>query len=229
MISEGDLEVCRNLTRMAASVCEACRAVTVQKSAVAVGPGLLDLLLKSAAHPSVDVSGIALDALAEKVSAEKVMVHKLLPILQGRAIIPHLFRDKGCPSIRVENLPGYDGYDSFQLFRNTSLTDCLKACYSTHPEIYMTSCVAAIEEFCQTDASPQVSFHLEAALFCISTIAEAAIHRDMTGYLTNCTKALARRGPSLDKNPFTLAQACHFIETVRPVSCNSLPYSARNV
>jgi hypothetical protein len=199
---------------MGASICGACRTVTAQQSPVMIGPGLLDLLLKSAAHPSVDVSGIALDALTEEVSSETGLVHKLLPILQGRAITPHTFIDSLVPSIRLENQPESDGYNSFDLFRTTSLADCLIACFQAQPEIYMTSCVAAIDEFCQPTASPRVSFHLEAALFCVGIVAETAGHRDMSEYLVNCTGALVRRGPSLDSNPLTLAQACRFISKV---------------
>jgi hypothetical protein len=211
----GDLEVCRNLARMGASICEACKAVTTLKSPVAIGPGLLDLLLKGAAHPSVDVSGIALEALTEEVSSETGLVHKLLPILQGRAITPHVFHNHQVPSIRLENQPDYGGYDAFDHFRTTSLADCLKACFLAQPEVYMTSCVAAIEEFCRPDASPNVSFHLEAALFCVGTVAEVAADSDMTEYLEECNSALSRRGPSMDSNPLTLSQACRFVQKVR--------------
>lgn len=189
--------------------------MTAQKLTVTIGPGILDLLLKAAAHPSTDVSGIALGALTEEVSSETGLVHKLLPILQGRAIAPHCFDGKQVPSLRMENQSEFGVFDSFDHFRTTSLADCLDACFKAMPEMYMTSCVAAIEEFCQPDASPQVSFHLEAALFCIGIVSEAAVHHDMTEYLMECTGALARRGPSLDTNPLTLAQACRFIAKVR--------------
>ena len=222
-LSLGDVEVCRNLTRIAASVCEACHALTSRKATVTIGPGTLDLLLKSAAHPSTDVSGIALGALTEEVSSDTGLVHKLLPILQGRAIAPHSFDDKQVPCIRTEIQSEYGGFDSFDHFRTTSLGDCLEACFNAMPEMYMTSCVAAIEEFCQPDASPLVSFHLEAALFCIGIVSAAAVHRDMTGYLSEFTGSLARRGPSMETNPLTLAQACRVIEKVRCRACMQFP------
>ena len=95
----GDLEVCRNLARMGASICDACHAVSTESRPVKIGPGLLDLLLKAAAHQSTDISGIALEVLQDELSAETGLSHQLLPILQGRAITPHTFVDGDVPSL----------------------------------------------------------------------------------------------------------------------------------
>jgi hypothetical protein len=217
---------------MAASVCDACRGVSTEARPVKIGPGLLDLLLKAASHPSVDISGIALEALAEEVSAETGLVHQLLPILQGRAITPHKFVDSQTPSLLPEN--GADGFTAFDQFRNTALLECLQVCWKVQPQMYLTSCAAAIEEFCREGSSAQVSFHLEAALFCVGAVAEqeeALRNSSSTGmdqsdaaaaaaagsltHLGNCMTALSSKPQSLLSNPLTLAQACRFVGKVR--------------
>ena len=217
--STGDVEVCRNLARMGASICDACRGVATDgRRLVQMGPGLLDLLLKSAAHPSVDISGIALDVLAEEVSSETGLVHQLLPILQGRAITPHQFVHGQTPSLKPQDGSDaeWEGVDGFWTFRDTSLKDCLQACYNVRPDMYFSSCVAAIEEFCSPQASRQVSFHLEAALFCIGAVSEAASKTEsLAGNMERCATALALKPESLTSNPLTLAQACRFVSKVR--------------
>lgn len=238
----GDLEVCRNLVRMGAAIAQACHATTTTTTSggtIPMGPGLMELLLQAAAHPSVDVSGIALEVLEGQVVGKgddgAGLVHQLLPILQGRAIAAHSFPTTTTSSIRPslipEDLPEYNGYLAFDLFRRTCLTDCLLACYRAQPDVYMTSCMAAIEEFCTPQATLQVSFHLEAALFCVGAVCsevvpavmkadvnsetEASSSTSLKDALTKCTLALSKRGPSLEANPLTLAQACCFLQKVR--------------
>ncbi len=211
----GDIDICRNLTRMGASICNSCRVISNEARPVKIGPGLLDLLLKSAAHPSTDISGIALDVLREEVSSETGLVHQLLPILQGRAITPHTFLDGDVPSLFPCDQSEFEGYESFNRFRETSLTECLQACLEAQPEIYMSSCVSAIEEFCRPQGSHQVSFHLEAALFCITAISYAAKIENMSMHITKCVSAFASKPASLTSNPLTLSQACRFIHKVR--------------
>lgn len=239
----GDDEVCRNLARMAASICDACRGVSTEGRPVKIGPGLLELLLKAAAHPSADISGIALEVLTEEISSETGLVHQLLPILQGRAITPHKFTndDDGqmiIPSIQPQS--GCDGFTGFDQFRNTTLTECLQACWQVQPKIYLSSCAAAIDEFCRS-ASIQVSFHLEAALFCMNAVAieQALFLSSRSGsrsgggdptsdmmmmvspYLGECMAALSTKPASLMSNPLTLAQACRFVDKVCTHICGN--------
>jgi hypothetical protein len=218
-LKTGDLEVCRNLARMGASICDACHAVSTEARPVKIGPGLLDLLLKAAAHPSTDISGIALEVLQDELSSENGLFHQLLPILQGRAITTHSFVNGDVQSLIPPDDPlDFEGYEAFHLYRETSLTDCLQACWETQPEIYMSSCVSAIEEFSRPQASHHLSFHLEAALFCISAIEQPADKKapgDMAQYITKCIAAFALKPASLTSNPLTLSQACKFIHKVK--------------
>ena len=233
-LSLGDEDVCRNLARMAASIGDASRgsSSTEVRPVVPMRPGLLDLLLKAAAHPSVGISAIALEVLTKEVSAENGLVHQLLPILQGRAITPHRFSSgddgQSIPSI----LPDENGSDmgigssscftAFEQFRETALKECLQACWQVQPKSYLSSCAAAIEEFCRSESSTvQMSFHLEAALFCFVAVAEHPMMTDqrnsmVSSYLRECMAALSIKPASLVSNPLTLVQACRFVEKVRP-------------
>ena len=149
-------------------------------------------------------------------------------------------------------------FDEFIQFRETVLTDSLIACYGIHSEYYLASCTAAIEEFCcgskdnsddseiagtadTENAEQQTSFHLEAALFCITAVAEQVLPSifantgnsnvsnstvatsipddnfqsvNASTYLLRCTTALAKKSRSL-YNPLTMAQACRFVHKVR--------------
>lgn len=236
-LSLGDEDVCRNLARMAASIGDASRgsSSTEVRPVVPMRPGLLDLLLKAAAHPSVGISAIALEVLTKEVSAETGLVHQLLPILQGRAITPHRFTSgddgQSIPSI----IPDDNGSDmgigssssssssfiDFEQFRETALKGCLQACWLAQPERYLSSCAAAVEEFCRSQSnSVHMSFHLEAALFCFVAVAEHSMvneqrNTNIASYLRECMAALSIKPASLVSNPLTLVQACRFVEKVR--------------
>lgn len=216
----GDHGVCRNLARIGASVCDACGMVDAEGNTQKVGHGLLDLLLKAASHPSYDISGIGLEALAKRVSSETGIVHQLLPILQGRAIAPHHFVTGNIPTLG-SNDPSFEvDFGEFEAFRDTVLAECLVACCKAQMETYMASCTAAVEEFCGPGANGHVSFHLEAALFCIGAVAEEEGNETgeaatvFSSHLIKCLAALSSKPDSLLSNPLTLARACCFIQKV---------------
>lgn len=190
---------------MAASVASACHSIKSEEhGSVPIGAGLLDLLLKAAAHPSVETSAIALEVLKDEVSSATGLVHQVLPILQGRAITPHQFINGQVPSIADSS------FESFSQFRDSTLTDTLLACWGANPETYMSSCVAAVQEFCRSSSS-EVSFHLEAALYCLGALEDSA---ELSSYFAQCIEALAGKPVSLTSNPLTLSQACRFVKKV---------------
>lgn len=180
------------------------------------------MLLKAASHPIVDISGISLEFLTTLVTPETGLVHQLLPILQGRAITPHQFNGN-IPSLTVPKTSESEvmaDFSEFEVFRATVLTDCLVACYKAEKASYMSSCTAAIEEFCG-NSGPQVSFHLEAVLFCIGAVSEEAMAEfdaSTSIQLQKCIAALASKPQSLMANPLTLSQSCRFIKKVRDIS-----------
>jgi hypothetical protein len=259
--ANGDHAVSLNLTRIAASVCQAITKASSasssssssssldgpQQPSFKSGPGLLDFLLKAASHPSVYVCAIAIEVLSTLVPLDVGLSHRLLPTLQRRAIAPHQFIEKagssssnsGQPAIpslsTSSDLGGVNMYE-FQLFRDTVLKDALVACWKDSGTNFMNSCTSAIEEFCSPHASNAVSFHLEAALFCMAAVAEEAVSvaaataaaSGMGGtmfvhsvQLERCTNALANKPASLTENPLTLSQLCQFIKKVRIVARNS--------
>ena len=221
----GDHDVCRSLARIAASVCSACKRLSREGRHLQAGPGLLDLL-KAASHPSVNICGIALEVLSELVESEVGLGNQLLPILQRRAITPHRFSSDGIPSLIVSDVCGAN-FDAFDAFRNGILVDALVACWKSNTEHYLASCTAAIEEFCGAASSATVSFHLEAALFCMTAVADEAMGQSEdpvshSPFLARSTRALAGKPKSLTSNPLTLIQACAFVKKVSLVSANDM-------
>lgn len=179
-------------------------------------PGLIDLIMKGAAHPSVNISGIALVVLGDIERLDTSLASQLLPLLQRRAITPHhMISDAPC--LAASDICGVNVND-FHVFRDTVLKGALIACYEGDKENYMESCTSAIEEFCSEGASSQVSLHLEAALFCLASVADDVLAGDEisshSSKLERCTKALSTKPHSLMMNPLTLAQMCCFIRKV---------------
>lgn len=242
---------------------------------ISAGPGLLDLLLKCASHPSIHICAIAIDVLAKLVATTEsgFLAPQLLPVLQRRAITPHHFitttmtvntneviaNDSGdamdetssnnsstsnnsnnnnviagsnnesmttrtmeaevqIPCIVAADICGVS-FQEFENFRNTVLKDALLECWRSNPEHYMASCTTAIEEFCNDDnnhnntnagesesggsspASPQVSFHLEAALFCIGAVADDALMSTSSNCSSTSSPPLAAgRGAVSNRN-----------------------------
>jgi hypothetical protein len=217
----GDHDVCRSLVRIAAALCSAAIQFAADSGHTLTNePGLVDLIMKGAAHPSVNISGIALGVLPKVVGMDLSLALQLLPLLQRRAITPHHVI-AGYPSLAASDICGVN-FHEFHIFREAVLADALLACYDGDSINYMDSCTSAIEEFCSDSASSQVSLHLEAALFCLVTVADVALHRQPEGHfahaaqLERCTSALAAKPASMMTNPLTLAQTCRFIRRVSP-------------
>lgn len=184
-------------------------------------PGLIDLIMKGAAHPSVNISGIALAVLAQVVRLELSLGLQLLPLLQRRAITPHHVI-MGAPYLAASDICGVN-FHEFQIFRESVLADALAACYEGNSTNFVDSCTSAVEEFCSESASSQVSLHLEAALFCLSAVSENVLAKTFGGIsvhssqLERCTTALSVKPSSMMSNPLTLAQMCRFLRKVSAV------------
>jgi hypothetical protein len=209
--------VCRNLARIAASVCQTWLDIPAQEHLHPLEPGAVTFLLKAASHPSTNICGLALPVLSQLSSADPYVAQQLLPVLQRRAIVPH----------RVESgrmsLSGLsDGdFHTFQQFRDDELTGALRACWRADGDNYMDSCTSAVEEFCSDHASVTVSLHLEAALYCIESVApdasDSQVHFRHSKQLQRCIMALSRKSTSMMANPLTLARMCTFLRKVSPI------------
>jgi hypothetical protein len=262
--AKGDLAVCHCLARILTAVCQGYTKVvqmmmlleqqqqqqqqrhpnddtsipTVQKHipASAAG-GCLEFLSKCCAHSSVTICAMVLPVVTPILATEVGLATQWLPLLQRRAIIPHHCIDmvNGQLSLLLAYETSQVGYEDFvEQFRATVLKDALVACYQIHPDYYLASCTAAIEEFCMvaqeeqavaaataassssSSSEPQTSLHLEAALYCMAIVADVALSSEaakVAEVLQRCTAALARKPKSLS-NPLTLKQACHFVRKV---------------
>mmetsp|Transcript_21105 Transcript_21105/g.44790 ORF Transcript_21105/g.44790 Transcript_21105/m.44790 type:complete len:1046 (-) Transcript_21105:2179-5316(-) len=216
------------------------------------GAGFLELLSKCASHPSVAICGIVLPVITPLLKTEVGLATEWLPTLQRRAIIPHHPKssiilssssnistgtDRAyIPLLNASDICFVEFEEFVDGFRDTVLADALNACYGIHPEYYLASCTAAIEEFCVGDVTTeQTSFHLEAALFCLSVVSEQVLPSVITAdnstsgsssstpgkagtktlihaprFLLRCTVALSKKPKSLS-NPLTMAQTCRFL------------------
>ncbi|KAG7363706.1 hypothetical protein IV203_027067 [Nitzschia inconspicua] len=275
--AQGDWSVCHCLARILAAVCQGYSKVvhmmmrlekqqrqqqhqhhqvtsstvmsTVQKYIpTSAAGGCLEFLSKCCSHPSVTICAIVLPIVTPILATEVGLATQWLPLLQRRAIIPHVMINN---ESRVSLLLAHDtsqvGYDEFvQQFRNTILKNALVACYTIHPDYYLASCTAAIEEFCTsnndatttttTKITPQTALHLEAALYCMAVVAETALSTStkegiptkVVDTLHRCTTALARKPTSLS-NPLTLKQACHFVRKYVRFYSNNNPAGVLDV
>mmetsp|Transcript_1798 Transcript_1798/g.3860 ORF Transcript_1798/g.3860 Transcript_1798/m.3860 type:complete len:1156 (-) Transcript_1798:61-3528(-) len=202
--SNGDTAVCRCLARTAAKVLLESQDLIKNGTLQASPDGLLDLLFKAASHPSVYVCGIAFEALSVIAPSNSELSTRLLPYLQGKAIIPfHLIRD-------------VDGsLDDYVNFRERVLTDALIACYTGCSTFYLESCGSAIDEFCQASPSPHLPYQLEAALFCMIAVSKGASKTPdkqvLCGQLEKMIAALAKNSFSTTSHPLVMAKMCRFI------------------
>ena len=214
---------------------------------------MLELLSKCASHPSVSICATVLPVITPALKTQSGLATQWLPTLQRRAIIPHYPNNNAIlspssgnsqiensdkpyiPLLAASDICFVEFEEFMDRFRETVLADALNACYSVNSEYYLASCTAAIEEFCVGDVvTEQTSFHLEAALFCLSVVSEqvlSGLSLDPTGarapspnpgkkpnanipsYLVRCTAALAKKPKSLN-NSLTMAQACRFMRNV---------------
>jgi hypothetical protein len=178
--------------------------------------GLVDLLLKAAAHPHVHIASIAVHTMPLLLSPSNSIVKQILPILQRRAIIPHEVKN-GKIELQTDSFSDVS-LDDFLDFREHVLSDALIACYKVDGQDFFDSCTSAVEEFCTEGASIEVSLFLEAAIFCIEAIGNTVMSSHhpfaQTGQLKRCTQALASRRESLTANPLTLSRMANMLEKV---------------
>lgn len=218
--SIGEHGICRNLARIAAAVCSTYIDAPSEREPSQLEEGALTLLLKAAAHPSVNICAIVLPVLTKCTLRIPSLGPALLPILQRRAIVPHIFTSN---LISFSVPPFCDiNYPEFLRFRKDILREALLACWKSNVSYFVESCASAVEEFCCSTSTVEVSLQLEAALFCIeiigpvSDIVWSIPHADQ---LSQVISALSLKPHSLMFNPLTLARACRMLKTVRYDSC----------
>ncbi len=132
---------------------------------------MIDLLMKATSHPSLNVYSLALDAFTHIINGNSDISTRLLPMLQGKAIVP--------PSII--GITCDDGADidlsEFERFREHQLSDILMKCYISCRSYFIESCSLAIEEFCTGATNVHTPFQMEAALFCLCSVSVDASKR----------------------------------------------------
>lgn len=218
LLMPGDIDLCRNLTTIAASVCGTWQDILDQNGQIHQSDSRsITLLLKAVGHPSVNICGIVLPVLTRMVQRMPSIALDLIPILQRKAIIPHRVTNA---MISLDAVALCDvSYEEFQSFRDNILSNALVACWEASGERFMNSCTAAVEEFCSVSVNTVVYLQLEAALFCIETVADIA--RDSHNpfpYDTQLDKlmlALAKKPPSVMLNPLSRERMCSFLRKVR--------------
>lgn len=185
--------------------------------------GIFDLLFKAMSHPSLDVSGIALEALSPFMHSDKGLSTRLLPSLQGKAIIPYHL-------VSVEDINGFEEYRNF---RECVLNDALVACYKGCGLFFLESCCSAIEEFCIANQSPHLPYQFEAALFCMIAVSEEITKplrryhqagsslsnvdtdaQQTLSFLERIVSALAKNAFFSTSHPLVMARMCIFLNKV---------------
>lgn len=216
--AKGDHGVCRNLARIGATIGNAALVGLLSGQISGGASGLLELLMKAGAHPHVHISSVAIVVLSQLLPVDPRFSPRLLPLLQHRAIIPYVLNGI-VPSLAAGASSGVDFYE-FENFRQNILVEALLSCYEQNSKYYMDSCTSAVEEFCSSSATVEVSFQLEAALFCLSAVALSVnkpLRKNENGenthaqQLSRCTTALATKPAFLPANPLALAQLNRFI------------------
>jgi hypothetical protein len=157
--------------------------------------GCLDFLGKCCGpqQPSVTICAMVLPIVTPLLRTEVGLAVQWLPLLQRRAIIPHQIRviDEEEGQLKQTSFSlssayetsGMDYHEFVHQFRTTVLKDALLGCYHSHSDYYLASCTAAVEEFCDdrssttavadpTSSSERTALHLEAALYCMSEVAD---------------------------------------------------------
>lgn len=202
----GDVAVCRCLARTAATIVTAAYSLIQGGTLQASPDGLFELLFKAVSHPSIPICSIAVEALAVFMPSNSELSTRLLPCLQGKAIIPVII---------VEDVNGR--LDDYINFRDCVLTDALTACYTGCISFYLESCRSAIEEFCRASTSPHLPYQLEAALFCmiaISVKASKSPNKEvLCGQLEKIMSAL-KTNSSATSHPIVKPQMFRFVSKV---------------
>ena len=172
--STASLAACRCLARIASAIALAAQSPIRSGKMGRASNGLLELLLKGAAHPSIHVCGICLEAIPSLIAPGSNYSDRLLPILQQRAIVPSSLRGNHAGTGEQDADVDFHEYTSF---RENMLSVALLACYKNNRSFYMESCASAIDEFCTAPLTPQLPFQLEAALFCLCAVSMDASKR----------------------------------------------------
>jgi hypothetical protein len=216
----GDVELCRNLARIASSICDTWVDILllgIIGQTSLPESGAVTLLVKGASHPSVHICAICLQVLTRMIPVLPSLSQELLPVLQRRAIIPHHLNG-GHIKLDVSDLCGVSFHD-FQSFRMTVLSEALVACWKECGDHYMDSCTSAVEEFCAVLSPIDVSLQLEAALFCIEQISTVALEDDrrivsLNDQMKRLLSVFPIKPPSLVSVPLTRERTCCLIRKV---------------
>ena len=213
----GKLEVCRNLARIGRGVAAAWLEVYSNDENAQPERGLVDFLFKTVSHPSVKIHGVTLDVTSKFVSNRTSLGRELLPILQRKAIIPHHTNEAGILSLLHTDQYGVT-IEEFLLFREHVIADALAACWKFDSEVYLNSCTSAIEEFCSGEAGANLSFHLEAALFCVESVGSILAGSELcafSGQVSRCVASLSKKATCITSNPLAVARMALFLQKVR--------------
>lgn len=205
--------MCRNLARISSSVGRACISRKLRPE-----PGLLDLLQKAAGHPSVNIAAIGLEVLVEAARNGFLSPEGFLPSLQRRAIIPHQISPNGMLSLSAYDVCGAS-FHEFMSFREHLLVDALLLCWGANVLTYLDSCAAAVEEFCTEQPTSELSLQLEAAIFCIETVAASSLDLGVpcpySDHFKRCIVALRSLPTVLTSNPLTMSRFFLLLGKVR--------------
>lgn len=207
--SVGDSGVCRCLTNIARSIAEASRSLIKSGQLEGAENGMIALLMKAMSHSSLNVYSIALDAFNSCIGASSDLPTRLLPILQGKAIVP--------PSL-VGLSNDFDAdidFHEFERFRENQLTDILCNCYVNCRSYYMESCCIAIEEFCSGVPNPHTPYQLEAALFCLCAVSFDASKRALLIKASPAAQAAAAKACASQLPGSTVANVAGIGEDAR--------------
>ena len=181
---------CRCLARIASAIALAAQGPIKSGKMGRSSDGLLELLLKGAAHSSIHVCGICLEAIPSLIAPGSSYSDRLLPILQQRAIVPAALRGNHTTTSADEADIDFHEYTSF---RENLLSSALSACYKNNRGFYVESCASAIEEFCTAPLTPQLPFQLEAALFCLCAVSMDASKRALLVSASPAAQAAAAK------------------------------------
>lgn len=173
--SKGDTAVCRCLTRIASTVAIASQSSFRANQLQGTFSGIVDLLLKAAAHPSVLVCGLALEALPLLILPRHSLSENLLPILQQKVVYPlHLLNETAMQNMDLDH--GDTDFQEFNQFREDCVVDTLTKCYLNNPVFYLESCMVALERLCATNIPSSQSdvYQMEGVLFCLRAVSTDA-------------------------------------------------------
>lgn len=215
--NQGDLEVCRNLARIGKAVSMAWLEIYKGDEQIQPERGIIEFLLKTAYHPSLSICGLTLSVIHCFASKTNLLAKELIPLLQRKAIIPH-YLDSETGNLAIAGDDEYGAsVDEFLRFRESVLAEALTTCCEFESDAYIESCTSAIEEFCATDTKQdgaRLSFHLEAALFCVETL----------GFVLSPASTMAR----VDCAAASLVFSEHFFRCISAVSQKHVPSFASN-